>query len=219
MAHDLVRWADVVIDSFTPGAMGALGLGYDTVAALNPAAVVVSSSLMGQTGPLADFAGFGNLAAAVSGFHEITGWADRSPAGPYLAYTDYVSPRFGALAVAAAVDHARRTGQGQYIDIAQAEAALQMLAPALLAYELEGRVAGRVGNVDARHAPHGVYPAGEPGLDRWIAIACTSDAMWAALAELLGRADLAGLTAVERRATQVELDALVGRVDGRPGPR
>ena len=200
VARDLVRWCDVVVDSFTPGAMAGLGLGFDDITALNPGAVVVSSSLMGQTGPLAEFAGFGNLAAAVSGFHEITGWPDRSPAGPYLAYTDYVSPRFAALAVAATVDHARRTGQGQYVDIAQAEAALQMLAPALLAYELEGRVAGRAGNADPHCAPHGVYPAGPAGEDRWVAIACGDDAQWQALAVALGRPDLAELSTAARLA-------------------
>ena len=80
---------------------------------------MVSSSLWGQTGPLSDFAGFGNLAASMTGFTDLTGWPDRAPAGPFTAYTDYVSPRFLALALVAAIDHVRRTGQGQYIDLAQ----------------------------------------------------------------------------------------------------
>ena len=59
---------------------------------------------MGQTGPLASFAGFGNLAAAISGFHNLTGWPDRPPAGVFGAYTDYVSPRFTAIAILAALE-------------------------------------------------------------------------------------------------------------------
>ena len=194
---DLVRWADLVIESFTPGVIPALGFGYDVLRAINPAVVMCSTSLMGQTGPLAQFSGFGNLAAALTGFYEITGWPDRRPAGPFLAYTDYVAPRFAALAALAAVDHARRTGEGQYVDIAQGEAALHLLAPALLDWTINGRVVTRRGNDDATCVPHGVYPGA--GTDRWVAIACQDDAQWRRLAAVIGRDDLADLTATDRR--------------------
>ena len=191
--HDLVRWADVVIESFTPGVITALGFGYDVLRDINPSVVMCSTSLMGQTGALATFSGFGNLAAALTGFYEITGWPDRSPAGPFLAYTDYIAPRFAALAALAAVDHARRTGEGQHVDIAQGEAALHLLAPALLEWTVNGRVVTRRGNDDATYVPHGVYPAA--GTDRWVAIACQDDGQWRRLTTLLDRGDLADLTA------------------------
>jgi benzylsuccinate CoA-transferase BbsF subunit len=143
---------------------------------------------MGQSGPLAQFAGFGNLAAALSGFFSLTGWPDRPPAGPFGAYTDYVAPRFTAVAILAALDYRRRTGQGQYIDQAQAESALHFLTPALLDYTVNGRCQERVGNVDAHLAPHGVYPAA--GTDRWLAIAVRDDAQWQALCEVMGRPEL-----------------------------
>jgi benzylsuccinate CoA-transferase BbsF subunit len=171
---------------------------------------MVSSSLMGQTGPLSDFAGFGNLAASITGFTDLTGWADRTPAGPYTAYTDYVSPRFFALAVLAGVAHARRTGEGQYIDLSQAEAAVHLLTPALLDQAVNGHTHSRHGNDDRFLAPHGVYPAGEPGADRWIAIACLDDGQWERLAGLLDRPDLAALTTAERLGMRRELDAIVG---------
>jgi crotonobetainyl-CoA:carnitine CoA-transferase CaiB-like acyl-CoA transferase len=182
---DLARWADVAYESFSAGALDRLGLGYDALAEVNPRLVMVSTSLLGQAGPRARFAGFGNLAAALAGFHEITGWPDRPPAGPFTAYTDYVSPRFAAAAMLAAVDHARRTGAGQYLDVSQAEAASHLLAPALLAQQLEGVTATRAGNRDPALTPHGVFPAGAPGEDRWVAIACHDDA-WPALAEVAG---------------------------------
>ena len=163
---------------------------------------------MGQTGPYAQFSGFGNLAAALTGFYEITGWPDRPPAGPFLAYTDYIAPRFAALAALSAVDHARRTGEGQYVDIAQGEAALHLLAPALLDWSVNARVATRRGNDDATLVPHGVYPAA--GDDRWVAIACQDDDRWRRLADLVGRDDLADLSTDERRARQAELDGIVG---------
>jgi crotonobetainyl-CoA:carnitine CoA-transferase CaiB-like acyl-CoA transferase len=209
VARDLARWADVVTESFTPGALDALGLGFETLQADNPDLVMVSSSLMGQRGPLAQFAGFGNLAASIAGFTEITGWPDRDPAGPFMAYTDYVSPRFLALATLAGVDHARRTGRGQHIDLSQVEATVQLLAPALLDHEVNGHDVSRAGNDDRHFAPHGVYSAGDPACDEWIAIACTDDAQWTRLSQLMARADLADLSIDERLVRRRELDALV----------
>jgi len=209
IARDLARWADVVVESFTPGVMDSMGLGYDVLRRDNPALVMVSSSLMGQTGPLADFAGFGNLAASITGFTDLTGWADRDPAGPFMAYTDYVSPRFLALAAVAGVDHARRTGVGQHIDLSQAEAAVHLLAPALLERTVNGRTVTRRGNDDRHWAPHGVYPVGDAGEDTWIAIACADDEQWRQLADLLARHDLAELTTTGRLERRRELDAIV----------
>src|SRR5205814_1779708 len=122
---------------------------------VNPRLVMLSTCLQGQTGPHALFPGFGQLMAALSGFYEISGWPDRSPAPPYGAYTDFIVPRLAATALLAAIDHQRRTGEGQYLDVSQFEASLHFLAPALLAYELDGTIAGRAGNGSDHAAPHG----------------------------------------------------------------
>lgn len=204
---DLVRWCDVLCESFSPRAMEAWGLGYEQLREVNPDLIMVSSCLMGQTGPMRLYSGFGNLAAAISGFHYITGWPDRDPSGPFSAYTDYVSPRFTVAAVMAALDHRRRGGGGQYVDFSQAESAIHLLGPALLDYEVNGRVAERQGNRDRLMAPHGVYPAA--GDDRWVAVAVEDDDRWRALSAELGRADLAGLSAQERLERADELDAVV----------
>jgi len=112
IARRLAAWADVVVESYTPRVMRAFGLAYEDLRAVNPHLVMLSTCLQGQTGPYAEFPGFGQLAAALSGFYEIAGWADRAPAPPYGAYTDYVVPRLAATALLAAVDHQRRTGEG-----------------------------------------------------------------------------------------------------------
>ncbi|MFN0090538.1 MAG: CoA transferase [Acidimicrobiales bacterium] len=207
VARDLARWADVVTESFTPGALSALGLGYDDLRELNPSLVMLSSCVMGQTGPLRDFAGFGNLAAAVAGFFDLTGWPDRAPAGPYMAYTDYTSPRFSLMALLAALDHRRRTGEGQHLDFSQMEAATHFLAPALVELQRSGAKLTRAGNLDPAFAPHGVYPAA--GQDRWVAVVCETDEQWRSLAVEMRRADLAELGTAERLARRDELDALV----------
>jgi len=137
---DLVRWADVVCESFTPGTMKKLGFDYEALVAVNPQLIMLNTCLMGQTGPLATFAGYGNLAAALTGLFAYTGWRDRSPAGPFSAYTDYIAPKFGASVILAALEYRRRTGKGQSIDFSQGEAALHFLAPAVLDGFVNGNI-------------------------------------------------------------------------------
>ncbi len=206
---DLIDWADVVLESFSPRAMAAWGISHDQVLARRPDLVMASSCLMGQSGPLAMLAGFGTMAAAISGFFQPVGWPDRAPAGAFGAYTDYTSPRWLVASVVAALEHRRATGQGQYIDLSQSEAALHLLAPALLDRTVNGRTLARAGNRDLVHAPQGVYRTA--GDDQWIAIACTDDAAWAAVARALGRADLVDLAVAERHRRHDELDDLISR--------
>lgn len=204
---DLVRWADVVTESFAPGTMARWKLDWPVLRDVKPDLVMVSSCLMGQTGPLAAFAGYGNLAAAISGFSNLGGWPDRPPAGPFSAYTDYVSPRFLAIAILAALEHRRRTGEGQLVDLSQAEASLHFLGPALLDCAVNGRLLTRRGNRDPDLTPHGVYPAA--GHERWIAIAVDGDAAFAALCTVLGQPALADDARFATRAARhANADAL-----------
>lgn len=186
--RDLVRWADVVTESFSPKAMRTWGLDYEALRQIKPDIIMVSSCLMGQTGPYSRFAGYGALAAAMCGFGNLCGWADRAPTGPYGSYTDCVAPRFTIASLLAALEYRRRTGRGQYIDISQAEASMHFLSPAILDFAANGRVHGPQGNRDPYMSPHGVYPCAVD--DSWIAIACATEAQWRALVELMGRAEL-----------------------------
>jgi crotonobetainyl-CoA:carnitine CoA-transferase CaiB-like acyl-CoA transferase len=209
---DLVRWADVVCESFSPKAMRAWRLDYESLRTIKPDLIMLSSCLMGQTGPMSSFIGFGNMAAAVAGFYPFCGWPDRPPSGPFGAYTDYIAPRFGAIAVLAALDYRRRTGMGQHIDQSQAESALHFLTPALLDCAANGRIEQGIGNADPDYAPHGVYPA--LGDDRWIAIACKTDEQWLSLCAAMGRDGLAGdedyATLAARRSNRDRLDQIIG---------
>lgn len=186
---DLLRWADVVVDSFSPRGRKVVGLDDERVRALNPDVVLLSVSLFGLTGPMSELAGYGNLGAALAGCYEITGWPDRAPAGPYLAYTDYTSAHLMLVSLMAALLHRRRGGDGQFIELSQCETALQFIAPALVATAATGETATRMGNDDLAMAPHGVFPCA--GDDRWVAVACQDDDAWPHLCALIGRADLA----------------------------
>ncbi len=158
VAWRAIEWADVILESFTPKALAGWDMDYSHIRARNPSVVMLSTCMQGQTGPRRLYRGFGNLMAGLAGFYELTGWPDRTPVMIYGAYTDFISQRFTATALLAALDHRRRTGEGQYIDVAQLEAALQFLGPELLAYELDGRVATRAGNRHPDLVPHGVFP-------------------------------------------------------------
>ena len=208
---ELVAWADVVTESFAPGVMASVGLDYASLRAVKSDIIMISSCLMGQTGPWKDFTGFGNLAAAVTGFQGHAGWPDGLPSGPHGAYTDFISARYNAAAILAALEHRARTGEGQYIDQSQSEAALHFLAPAFLDYTVNGRVREQVGNSDAALRPHDVYPCA--GRDRWIAIAVETDAQWQALCAAMERPDLAG-----ERDAGASLDAEIAKwTAGRDG--
>jgi crotonobetainyl-CoA:carnitine CoA-transferase CaiB-like acyl-CoA transferase len=214
VARDLARWADVVAESYAAGQMASWGLDYASIRELNPSVVMLSTALMGQTGPSARLAGYGNIGASVSGYQDLVGWPDQLPIGPFGPYTDYVGPRFSLVVLLAALDHRRRTGEGCHIDLAQSEIGVFLLSPQLADYFDRGTVAQRRGNQDEQFAPHGVYRCqAEQGRDRFVAIAVCDDAQWQTLAGQLQRPDLAadpGLAdAAGRLARADELDAAV----------
>ncbi len=189
IARKLITDSDVMIESFAPGAIGRMGLGYDEVRKLNPGLIMISTCLMGQTGPAANLAGFGYHAAAIAGFYELTGWSDLGPMGPWVAYTDTIAPRFITALLSAALDHRRRTGEGCYIDVAQMETALHFLAPELMDLQANGHLASRIGNRSAYAAPQSNYPC--KGDDNWCAIAVETDEEWLHLCQALDRPDWA----------------------------
>ena len=163
---DLVRWADVVIDSFSPRAAW-LGLDYDGSGS-SPDLIMCELPVRPDR-PAAPCAGYGTMGAALSGFFDLAGWPDRPPAGR-SGPTATTRRRSRASALLAALDH-RGTGEGQYLDFAQTEACTHFLAPALLDHAVNGHEWTRNGNADPEMAPHGVYPprrraVGRRGLPR-----------------------------------------------------
>jgi crotonobetainyl-CoA:carnitine CoA-transferase CaiB-like acyl-CoA transferase len=188
LAMRLVRWADVVVENFTPKVMRGWQLDYEHLRQVKPDIIMLSSCLQGQTGPNATMSGFGQLMSALAGFYFISGYpGSPDPAPPYGAYTDYITPRFATAVLLAALDYRRRTGLGQFIDVSQYEASLQFLAPLLADYSATGRVLTAQGNRSERYAPHGAYRCrDEGGAERWISVAVENDDQWRRLLEALG---------------------------------
>jgi benzylsuccinate CoA-transferase BbsF subunit len=165
----------------------------------------------GHTGPMADQPGFGSILTAVTMMDTITGWPDRPPVPPSTYYTDQLSPMYGSLAIMAALDYKRRTGQGQYIDHAQIEAGLNYMTPLILDYQANRREPALKGNKCDYAAPHGVYRC--QGDDRWVAIAVMTDEEWQSFVKAIGSPDWARdkkyETAAGRVANSDELDRRV----------
>jgi crotonobetainyl-CoA:carnitine CoA-transferase CaiB-like acyl-CoA transferase len=211
LARRLVAIADVVTESFTPKVLRQWQLDYAHLVQIKPDLVMLSTCLQGQTGPRALHPGFGNLIAGLLGFYELTGWPEGDACAIYGAYTDFLAPRFAALCLLAALEYRRRTGKGQYIDLAQSESSLHFLAPAILDYTANRRVMRRQGNRDPHMAPHGAYRC--QGDDRWCVIAVASDAEWRRLCEVAGhpewQQDPRFITLADRLRHADALDALV----------
>lgn len=184
VARRLIKWADIVGESFTPGTMERWGLGYEDIKRIKPDIVMFSSCMQGQTGPHARHPGYGIPLTALSGFTNLTGWPDRDPVGPFGPYTDFVAPRFCAVALIAALTYRRKTGKGQYIDMSQLEQGMQFLAPVMMDYAANGRVWQRNGNRDSCGALHGAYRC--QGEDRWCTIAVFTDKEWEGFCRVIG---------------------------------
>lgn len=184
----LVETSDIVAQSFRPGTMEKWGIGYEDLTAVRPDLVYLAMPMQGETGPHAQFSGFGATLVALCGLHYLCGYPDRDPVGTGTNYPDHVpNPMHAAFAVVAALLHRKRTGQGQRIELSQLESTLNVIGPTI---ERAARSlpTGRDGNRLAHAAPHGVFPAA--GNDRWIAMSVMTDAQWDAVVEAANIPDL-----------------------------
>jgi crotonobetainyl-CoA:carnitine CoA-transferase CaiB-like acyl-CoA transferase len=211
LAKKLVKWADIVVESFAPGQMQKWGLSYDELHEINPRMIMMSASMMGATGPHSKQPGLGMLMTSLVGFTSVTGWADRDPVFIWGAYTDILTSRIGASALLSAMDFARRTGNGCYIDLAQYEASLQFLTPLILEYQTTGNLRHRMGNRSTKATPHGVFPC--QGDDRWCTISVYSESEWESFCKAIGNPAWTGdpkfATFEQRKANEVELEKYI----------
>ena len=171
--------------------------------------------MYGSTGPWSMWQGYGHVLQAAAGISHLTHYPGEEPIGTGVAYTDFLVPHFAAAALIAALDHRQRTGEGQNIDFGQLEAALHATETMILDYTVNGREQQALGARHPEYAPHGTYQCAARGADddRWIAIACTTDEEWRALAETAGHPEWATDarfgTRFDRLSNQDQIDALI----------
>jgi crotonobetainyl-CoA:carnitine CoA-transferase CaiB-like acyl-CoA transferase len=146
LLEDLVRRADVVVESFSPGVMSRLGLDYETLRAIRPGLVMTSISNFGRTGPYRDFKAEENVASALAGLMRLTGDPDKAPLQPGPALAQYTAGMHAYIATLMAVYQAGATGSGQHADVSIQESALENIEIALMEHLRLGRVAARRGD-------------------------------------------------------------------------
>jgi len=205
----LAREADILTENFRPGTLERWGLDPATLQAENPGLIVVRISAFGQTGPLRERPGFGRIAAAVGGISYLSGYPDRAPVTPGTpTIPDYLAGVMGALGALIALEHRRRTGEGQVVDLALYEPILRMLDDAIPVYGAFGYVRERIGSMAESAVPHNHYRTRD---GKWIAVACTNDRMFARLAEAMGQAELVARypTMPDRLAHREAVDEVV----------
>lgn len=186
LVRRLVREADVVVENFSPRVIEHFGLDYQSLIELKPDVILVRMPGYGLEGPWRDYVGWALNFEQTAGMSAVTGYADGPPCnlqGP----ADPIVGAHAGIALLAALDYRRRTGEGQLVEIAQIEAAACLTAEPIIEYTMNGIVQPRNGNRH-RGVVQGVYPTSVD--DQWVALSVRDDRDWIQLAEAMGRPDL-----------------------------
>ncbi|NVD40678.1 CoA transferase [Ensifer sp. HO-A22] len=184
----LIATADVFIENFRPGTLEKMGFGPDALMARNPDLVVVRVSGFGQTGPYAEFPGFGTIVEGMSGYAYRTGFPDREPVLPPLALADMIAGVYGMSATMTAL-FAREKGRarGQVIDLSLLEPIFSVLGPEAAIYALNGTVKERIGSASNTACPRNVYRCAD---GKYVALSGSTPAVARRIFEIIGRADM-----------------------------
>jgi crotonobetainyl-CoA:carnitine CoA-transferase CaiB-like acyl-CoA transferase len=213
--QELTASADVVVTNQPMKLLERWGCTPEAIAARNPAAVVVSVTCYGRTGPLGDQPGNGSLAEAFAGLTHLTGEADGPPMLPGVALGDTlvaVAGALGALAACWSRDAGRggTAGAGQHVDVSMYEPIVTLLGPAVAGWAPGDEPPARHGSRVEGGVPRNVYRAGDGG---FLVLSGTTDAQVARVLEVIGRTDDEAQARYARSADRLahadELDALV----------
>ena len=182
----LAAKADVVMENFRPGVMDKLGIGYETLKAINPRLIYCAVSGFGQVGPGAKTAAFDGMIQAMSGLMSITGFPANGPTRVGFAGADVMSGATAAFGVASALYQRTHTGKGQLVDVAMIDAVMAYLGQQFTEHMMTGRVHEQAENLSVTRKPTGNLFKTRDG---WIVLAVMTDPQFQRLMKTLGRAD------------------------------
>lgn len=174
--------ADVVVESFRPGVMAKLGVGWDTLSAINPRLVWAAVTAFGQDGPWADRPGVDGIVQALSGLMSQIGVEGAEPCKVQVPAVDLTTGFLGTMAVLAALRARDRTGRGQFLDLSLYNAGLMLQASGIASYLASGEVPARIGSAAPYAAPNEAYRTA----DGWMMVAAYQAPRWKALCGRLG---------------------------------
>ncbi|MGN6769667.1 MAG: CaiB/BaiF CoA transferase family protein [Rhizobiaceae bacterium] len=183
----LIATADVLIENFKVGGLKKYGLDYESMKALNPRLVYCSITGFGQTGPYSPRAGYDFIIQGIGGLMSITGEAGREPQKVGVAVSDIFTGLYSVIAIQAALRHAEKTGEGQYIDMALLDTQCSILGNQNLNYLISGKAPIQMGNAHMNIAPYEVLPV----KDGHIILAVGTDGQFQRFCGALGIPELA----------------------------
>ncbi|WP_262268882.1 CaiB/BaiF CoA transferase family protein [Microvirga yunnanensis] len=184
----LAAVADVLICNFRPGTLAKLGLGYDELARIKPDIIVAELPAFGREGPMSRYAALGPTMEMATGMSAMIGYPKGQPENTGPSYLDPIGGFNAAAAILTALHYRQRTGQGQYIEVPQVEAAMQFIGAELLHATETGTDPVPDGNHVGTMVPHDAFPA--RGEDQWVVIAAQTDEQWRRLCEVMGHPEL-----------------------------
>jgi crotonobetainyl-CoA:carnitine CoA-transferase CaiB-like acyl-CoA transferase len=202
LIKQLVPKVDVVVENFAPGVISEMGLGYEVLKAINRKIIMCSISALGQTGPLADDAGFDFIGQAYAGITSLIGEEHGPPYMPMVAIGDVSAGAHAMGAIACALLHRERTGQGQYIDVSLLDTYFhcQTIGVQLCSASQGAREMKASGLHHSLACPAGVFK----GQKQWIIILAMTDKQWVGLCEAIGRSDLGADSRFARARDRVQ---------------
>ena len=181
----LIRMSDVVAENFRGGVVKSLGFSYQEVRKIKPDIIYISSQGFGSGGPHENYPCYGPMLSSASGMLSL--WKqpeDPFPAGSNSPLPDHMASKHAAIIILAALDYRRRTGKGQFIDMAQTEVAAALMGERYLEYTMNNETPQPLGNRCLYAAPHNCYPA--KGMDNWVAISIFTNEEWRSFGKALG---------------------------------
>ncbi len=184
LAKEIIKLGDVVVENFAPGVMTRFGLSYEEVRKVRPDVVMISISAGGQTGPWSDLMGYGPSINSLAGTDGFIGYAGENQLMCNIPDADQTAANMGAFAVLAALYHRKRTGEGQYLDMAFLETLGGLLSEGFMDYQMTGRLPRPSGDHHPDMAVHGFFPC--QGTDRWVSVAVKTEEEWQGLVHALG---------------------------------
>lgn len=182
----LIKTADVLIENNRPGVMQRLGVGYESLKALNPKLVMASISAYGQSGPRAKEGGFDLTVQAMSGIMSVTGEPGGAPVKCGVPLADFSAGLYGAFAVVCALRNAQQLGVGSHIDVPMLGATLGIAALQTSEFFGSGKDPVKLGSAHPRNAPYQAFKC----LDGYFGMAAGNNALWKSVCEVVGREDL-----------------------------
>jgi crotonobetainyl-CoA:carnitine CoA-transferase CaiB-like acyl-CoA transferase len=208
-AKELIKTADVMIENFRPGVAERIGIGYETMAELNPSLIYCSISGFGQTGPYSSRGGFDLVAQAMSGLMTINGPPEGGPYRIPIAISDVAAGMNGAIGILTALQHRNKTGEGQQVDVSLLDSALSMCVYEAANVFATGQKPERLGQGHRGSAPYQIFPT----KDGWLALGASQQKFWEQTCEIIGADNLVSdprfLEKKDRVARQQELAAIL----------